>query len=321
MKTIQLCIAMAVMAGTAWGAAAQHGATPYWQATYKGAGQLVVQSGALAQVSPLFDAASNFVQWSFAAVPTNIPVFGTTDAGYAVIWVLNGDAKGSLTIKPVSAQHPAAQYFFVICSNSHMKSISVKLDAGSVFGTGVPLAGPTWSPFASSASQFGMVICDGDAETMSFNCDLYGTLLYAKSIKTLRLKNTYLSCVLTGTPSRRDTVVAGTVTNDNVLIFSGGSIGSIVAKRITATSITVGAPLLNGYMDEMPGVYTLNPPGGPIGSLTAEELRGAGSYEDGRWETSSRYIPNLNTMILSTGVGRLHVKRIITQNTSVYIHD
>jgi len=166
-----------------------------------------------------------------------------------------------------------------------------------------------------------MVICDGDVETISFNCDLWGTFLYAKSIKTLRLKNTYLSYVLTGAPARRDMVVAGSVTNNNVFIFSGGSIGSIIAKHIIATPITVGAPLLNGYMDEMPGVYTLNPPGGPIDSLTADELRGVGMYDEGRWRTSDRYIPNVNTMVISTGVRRLHVKRIITQNTSVYIHN
>ncbi|MCX7002375.1 MAG: hypothetical protein NTV22_03775 [bacterium] len=322
MKTIAWCSIIAAVAGTAWGASVQRAETPYWQATYKGAGQLIVQSGVLPKVDPIFDSASNFVHWSFTPVPTNTPVYGTTDAGYALIWVLNGDAKGSLLITPNTRQHAAAvQYFYVICSNSNMKNISIRLNAGSTFGTGVPLAGPTWSPFTGSASQYGMIICDGDADTISFNCDLYGTLLFAKSIKTLRLKNTYLSYVLTGTPVRRDIVVAGTVTNNNVFIFSGGSIGSIVAKRMIATPITVGAPLLNGYMDEMAGVYTLNPPGGPIGSLTADEIRGVGMYEDGRWRTSNRYIPNLNTMILSTGVGRLHVKRIITQNTSVYIHN
>ncbi|NLF40742.1 hypothetical protein GX586_14965 [bacterium] len=323
MNTTPWCALIATMAGVACGAGAQRAETPYWKITYKGAGQLVVQQNVMPRIEPMVDAASNFTHWLFQSVPTNLPAYGVSDAGHALIWVLNGDAKGRLKITPNRAQHAGAvQYFSIICSNSDMKSISVRLSAGSMFGTGVPLAGPTWSPFGGGVTEFGMIVCDGDAGTISFNCDLWGTLVYANSIRTLRLKNAYLSCVLTGMPTRREPVlVAGSVTNQNVLMFTGGAIDTIVARRIIATPITVGAPLLNGYMDEMPGVYTLHPPGGAIGSLTAKELRGMGIYGDGRWMTTEQFIPNPNTMILSTSVERQHVKRIVTENTSVYIHD
>ena len=320
MKASIYLMMVPALAGAAWGAV-QKVETAYWKATYTGAGQLSVQQNAWPKIEPVMDASSNFTHWLLAAVPTNLPTYGVSDAGYVVFWVLNGDAKGRLMITAKQSSKPALQYFSVICSNSNMKGISIVLPSGSTFGTGVPLSVPTWSPFGASLSDFPMILCDGDAGAVSFNCDLWGTLVYAKSIKTVRLKNAYLSSLVTGAPLRRQTVVAGTVTNRNVLIFGGGKIATIVAKRLLATCITVGAPLLDGYMDDMPGVYALNPPGGAIGSFTAQELRGLGTYDGSRWLTSGRYIPNMNVMILSTGIERQHIKRIITEHTSVYLND
>jgi hypothetical protein len=323
MKAAYGLVIVLALTGVAWGAGTQTITTPSWRISYRGAGQLSVQQSALLRIEPEVDGSLNFTHWLLAGVPTNLLVYGVADPGHIVIWLVNGDAKGILLIKPnPTAAPPAVQYFSLVCSNSRMKRIAVKLDANTVFGTGVPLAGPTWSPFAGALARFGMMFCDGDVETMSFNCDLWGTVLYAKSIKNLRLRNTYLSCILAGTPTHRaPVIVAGSVTNNDVLVFGGGRIGSIVARRIVATPIVVGSTLLDGNMDEMPGVYAVHAPGGPIGVLKADELRGIGMYSSGRWKTTANILPNPNTMVLSSGIGRLRVRRVVTANTSVYIRE
>jgi hypothetical protein len=307
-----------------YGGKAQKLETPYWQFTYRGNGEIRIQQNAVFQPGTLVDASSNVVGWSYITYEaTNLTAYGVTDNLPFILWVLNSDDKSSLTVKSNTRERPvSAQHFSIICSNASLRRIKINVSRNAMFGNRTPLGGPTWNPIVGN-DYIPFIFVDGDLGLLSFNCDLWGTILYAHTIGMLRCRDMYFSAVYAGIPDREIPVfVAGSVTNHNVLVFKNGEIGVLKAGRLINVPVSVGTGLVNGFMDEASIIYS-DPaitPKGPIGLLKAVELCGFGSYDDGRWEMTNEPFANMNTLILSSAIERLRVKRICTRGTSVYIH-
>lgn len=298
--------------------------TPYWQFSYRGNGEIRIQQNAVFQPGTLIDASSNIVGWTFITYEaTNLAAYGVTDNLPFILWVLNSDEKSSLTVKSNTRERPvSAQHFSIICSNASLRRLKINVSRNAMFGNRTPLGGPTWNPVVDN-DYVPLIFVDGELGLLSFNCDLWGTILYAHSIGTLKCRDMYFSAIYAGIPDREIPVfTTGSVTNHDVLVFKNGSIGTLKAGRLINVPVAVGSGLVNGYMDEASVIYT-DPdiaPKGPIGLLKAVELCGFGSYEHGRWTMSNEPFANMNTLILSSAIDRFRVKRICTEGTSVYIH-
>jgi len=320
---ICLCVAL-LFCSNAIGGSGQKLETPYWQFSYRGNGEIRIQHNAVFQPGTITDSSSNIVGWSFETEPpTNMTAYGVSDNLPFILWIHNSDEKASLTIKSNTRERPvSAQHFCIIGSNSSLRRLKINVNRNATFGTRVPLGGPTWNPLLDS-DYIPFIFLDGSLGLISFNCDLWGTIVYAHSIGTLTCKDMYFSAIYAGLPDRViPEFVAGSVTNRNVLVFKDGSIGRLKAGRILGVPITVGSALVEGRMDQAALIYA-DPalaPQGPIGLLKANELCGLGKYEDGYWWMTDSPQLNMNTLILSSSIDRYRVKRIRTEGTSVYVH-
>jgi hypothetical protein len=307
------------------GAKAQKAETPYWSVTYRGAGQLMLQQNAEAQLDIAVDpVSSNVTHINYTTFPaTNINLYGVSDNPPFIIWVLNGDAKGALLVKPNKRQRRvSAQHFSIICSNSNMQRIVVKLDRNSLFGDKLPLGAHTWNPVAQ-ADMRAWVFADGDVGKMLFNCSLWGTMLYARSIGLLKFDDAQFSVLIAGTFDKMLPIVpTGSMTNDNVMVLKDGEITRLLARRIINTPIVVGAPLLHLYMDEAQAVFAQPQlrPTGTIGLLKAVEIGAYGERENQRWMLNSQNLPSKSGAVLAD-VAKLRVKRVCTEGTSVFIYE
>jgi len=300
--------------------------TPYWQFIYKGNGTAFIQENVLFRPDFILEpVSSNINGWAFNTYATNLPVLGIADIPPVILWILNDDGNGKLLVKSNTKQNKiSAQLFSVVCSNSSLKKISVKVNKKSLVYGSKPLSGLVKDLFLGEYVFSQCIFADGNIGSININSDIYGTLLYAKNFNTIKLKNATYTSIFAGTPTKiKDGVVTGSTTNNNVVFMSSGSIGKIIAKRLENTVVAVGTALISCPMDEADDFYSSAElqPTGTIGLVKAKELAGWGIKNDydNKWYLSKELILNRNGLILASEIKKLKIKTLTTENTSVYI--
>ncbi len=309
---------------TVFGAGVQKLSTPFWQFFYKGNGQARIQNNSLLSISNIVDASSNITSFALSAVNTNIPNYGIEDNSPFVVWIENDDGKGRLLAKPnKKIKTVAAQSFTIVGSNSSLKKITVKVDKNALLEKSKPIGGIVANPFESNGAFPAAVFVQGDIGSLKFNCDLFGSLIYAENINLLKFKNSEFASIIVGTPDKfLYDVPTGSTTNSELMAFKSGTIGKLIANRILNTIIITGGALPNCYMNEASSVFAspILAPKGSVGLLKAKEISAWGIYEDGMWFMEDSLFANRSSVILSSEIKKFKVKTITTENTSVYIH-
>ncbi|GEM_PF-1626409 len=309
---------------TVFGAGVQKLSTPFWQFFYKGNGQFRIQNNSLLVIDNIVDGSSNITGLALSTINTNIPNYGVEDNSPFVVWIENDNGKGRLLVKPnKKIKTVAAQSFTIVGSNSSLKKITVKVDKNALLEKSKPIGGIVANPFKSKGIFPSAVFVEGDIGALKFNCDLFGALIYAENINLLKFKNSEFASIIVGAPDKfLYDVPTGSTTNSELMAFKSGTIGKLIANRILSTIIITGGALPNCYMNEASSVFAspILAPKGNIGLLKAKEIGAWGEFEDGFWFMEDRLFVNQCSVILSSEIKKFKVKKICTQNTSVYIH-
>ena len=301
-------------------------ATPYWQFIYKGNGQISLQENSL--FKPDFNVdnlTSNINGWLFNTLSTNI-MTGFVDIPPVILWVLNDDGKGKLVVKSNTKQNKiSAQLFSIVCSNSGLKKISIKVNKYSLTCFSKPLSGLVKNLFFRNFIFPQSIFADGNIDSISINSDLYATLIYAKNLGVVKFKNATFTGIFTGEPVKiEDNIIAGTTTNNNVIFFGSGNIDKIIANRLENTAISAGGTFLSCKMEEANSVFSIPAysPKGTIGLIKARELAGWGERndDDQKWYVSKEMIYNRTGLILASKINKFKIKTLVKEGTSVYIH-
>ena len=298
--------------------------TPYWQVIYRGNGQARIQSNARFAPEPVLDGSSNITGWSYLTNPTTFSVYGVSDNKPFVLWIENDDGKGILVVKAnKKSRDVAAQYFSIVCSNSSLKKIIVKASKNSFLEKSKPIGGIIWNDI-NWDSFLPSVFADGDVGSISFNCDLFKTLIYAKNIGKLKFKNALFSLIVVGEADRMGfEIPTGSITNSEVIFFKSGTIDKLTARRIFNTPILAGAAFPAFYMSEATAVFSTPElsPKGSIGLFKAIEICAWGEKNNDRWFVDHEMnLLSDSSIVLASEIKKFKVKRICTENTSVYIH-
>jgi hypothetical protein len=326
MNTHLACLACVVGLALPLAAApAQRAETPYWQITYRGAGQLVLQPNVVPVIDLAVDpVSSNITHFEYETEPsTNMPMYGLTDNLPFIIWVLNGDARGSLKIKPnTRSRRVATQRFSIICSNSSMKRIVIKIKRNSLFGDALPLGAHAWNPIAKGDRNSGWIFADGDVGKLILNCSLWGTVVGARTFGLVKFAHAYASAIIAGEPGHVvPEIFTSGKTNRNVVVFSNGEITRLLGGRLLSTVVLAGGPMLEIYMDQAQAALARPElrPTGRIGRLKALEIGALGDDHGDRWILDLRELPGPCGAVVAGETDKLRVKRVCTEGTSVYI--
>ncbi len=306
------------------GAGTEKLSTPYWEFVYKGNGQIKIQNNAVLNIESVIDVSSNITGFIFDGIAATNSTYGVDDNSHFILWIENDDGKGKLLAKPNKKNKTVAiQNFTIVASNSSLKKITVKVGNNNFIDENKSIGGVISDPFFGSASFPSAIFVDGDIGTLNLNCDLFGSLIYAENIGTLKFKNSDFASIMVGSPDKFiHGVVIGSVTNNNLMTFKAGTIGKLIANRIMNTIISTGGALPNCLMDDAPSAFAtpLLAPKGSIGSLKAKEIGAWGDYEEEKWWLSDKFFLNKISVVLSSEIKKFNVKNITTENTSVYIH-
>ncbi len=306
------------------GARTEKLSTPYWEFVYKGNGQIKIQNNAVLNIESVIDISSNITGFAFEGIAATNSSYGVDDNSHFILWIENDDGKGKLLAKPNKKNKAVAvQNFTIVGSNSSLKKITVKIGNNNFLDENKPISGIISNPYFGHSGFPSAVFVDGDIGTLNFNCDLFGSLIYAENIGTLKFKNSELASIMVGPPDKYiHDVVIGSVTNLELMTFKAGTIGKLIANRIISTIISTGGALPNCLMDDAASAFAtpLLAPKGSIGSLKAKEIGAWGDYEEEKWWLSDKFFLNKISVVLSSEIKKFKVKNITTENTSVYIH-
>jgi hypothetical protein len=294
-----LCLLTLLLSIQLHAAKKQEAVSKHWIAQYKGSGTLKMLEGYIIRIKSEYDAGGNFTGFSHIYSPSIFHMFGVSNAS-VIFLVENSDEKGVLKIKPRKGVESYTQFFQIIGSNSHFKTIKISVVKDNTHLTFTP-------------SQ--AVFIDGNVQSFMSKMRLIAMRMYFRNVERFTVPGMYASELYTGRLSLKipNGYMDREGDSNDVIRLTEGNISKLTVKNaIHDSSIYAGASYFDVYTKDLAGLYAAYPPGGTIGMVKARLISGSG-------EMGAFWAPT--TVIAAASRPKLKVPsgQVITETTSVFI--
>jgi hypothetical protein len=297
LKAVLVCACCCALAQAA---PKQTATSQQWEIKYKGNGTLTLLEGRGCERKANYSGGL-FTGYQYHYEACTATIWGVT-VPCALIIVENGDARGSLKIKPRKDVENLTQILQIVGSNSHFKRvvISVKQDTEHM-------------PLTSEGEA---VLIDGDVRTFVSKAEAFQSRFLIKNVRLFVCASMYLSHLVAGQPAERhtDVYVDYEGNSNSIVTFTEGSIGKAkIIRSIQDSSICAGAlPLNDVYTKDIAPILATYPPSGVLGSVKTPLIGGTGRLNT-LWRPTTQLLSSARPKL------KLHQEQIVTEGTSVYI--